>query len=673
MKPMQPNVKSAPIRRELPHASGKINRLAKSLLGIIAVVVTFGCGRAFADLTGDADASINGYNSAFLVTNVIYNIVNRNSGQAVDVKGGGTANGTPVDQYTINGGADQEWTVTYQGNGIYQIMGVQSGRSLDVVGGRTTNGTPIDIWDYSGGANQQWTLTPTSGGYYRITMGNDTNDCLEVPDSSTTPGVLLDESTYTGGNNQQWKLVPVVTNSAYYKGILNSSSPDGTWVADLDIQGMEDAYERTGSSAQQTLVNNLCATWLVYNPPPWSWDSWNDDIGWFSLALVRGYQMTGTANFLTQAEYGFNYAFGRGWDTNYNGGGIWEQQPPVAGVHKEALSNDSLGQVACMLYQSTGNTTYLNEAEQIYSWVRSHIYNPGTGQVYTGIDTNGTVNTAAAVYNQGTFVDYADLLYKITGNSMYYNDAIAAVNYTTNHLTTSGIIDNNASYIVTWGAEFARGLGHLCKDNPPLWATYYPFMLANANSAWSNRRTDYNITWNGWREQTPETNNQACAKVVSAVALMQFTPVTQPASVTNGTYKIVNLNSALVADCQHDQSTNGTPVQQYTYSGGANQQWTLTSLGNGYYKIIGVASGRALEVVGSGTANGTFIDIWDYSGGANQQWTFTATSGGYYRLTPQNATGSSLDVQHSGTTNSTPLEIWTSGSANSQQWSFQTP
>ena len=146
-----------------------------------------------------------------------------------------------------------------------------------------------------------------------------------------------------------------------------------------------------------------------------------------------------------------------------------------------------------------------------------------------------------------------------------------------------------------------------------------------------------------------------------------------PGSIANGTYKIVNRNSGLVADCKHDESTNGTPVQQYTYSGGANQQWTLTGLGNGYYKIVGVASGRALDVVGSGTANGTLIDIWDYSGGANQQWTFTATSGGYYRLTPANANSSCLDVQHSGLTNSIPLEIWTYGGGNSQQWSFQAP
>jgi hypothetical protein len=142
----------------------------------------------------------------------------------------------------------------------------------------------------------------------------------------------------------------------------------------------------------------------------------------------------------------------------------------------------------------------------------------------------------------------------------------------------------------------------------------------------------------------------------------------------DGIYTIINLNSGLVADVKHAETTNGTPVQQYTYNGGANQQWGVTNVGGGVYKIIGVQSGLALDVVGGGTANGTLIDIWPYNSSyANQQWSFTPTSGGYYRLTPQNATGSALDVQHSGTTNGTPLEIWTYGGANSQQWLLQAP
>lgn len=271
----------------------------------------------------------------------------------------------------------------------------------------------------------------------------------------------------------------------FYKRAINDGTADGTWNASLDILVAEDAYERTGSTTHKTLVNNLCNTWLQNTPPPWTWDGWNDDIGWFSLALIRGYQMTNTENFLTQAKYGFNMAWSRGWDTQYNGGGIWEQQPektPVGEkISKEALANNSLGKVACLIYQSTHEQYYLDRAVQIYDWVRSRIYNPTTGQVYTGIDRNNVVDRGSAVYNQGTFVDYANLLYQITGNVTYYNDAKKSIDYVRNNMTTNGIINNNADYLNTWADEFARGLGHFVRDNRQ-WTTYYPWMVQNANA-----------------------------------------------------------------------------------------------------------------------------------------------------------------------------------------------
>jgi hypothetical protein len=70
---------------------------------------------------------------------------------------------------------------------------------------------------------------------------------------------------------------------------LNSEDPDGTWAASLDILGAEDAYERTGDSDKKTMVSDLLTTWLKNTPPPWDWDGWNDDIGWCTLALIRGY------------------------------------------------------------------------------------------------------------------------------------------------------------------------------------------------------------------------------------------------------------------------------------------------------------------------------------------------------------------------------------------------
>ncbi len=410
----------------------------------------------------------------------------------------------------------------------------------------------------------------------------------------------------------------VQTNGfAYYAKSLSNSAPDGSWTFSIDIQGQEDAFERTQSPQQQQLINNLCTTWLMQNPPPWN-DGWNDDIGWFSLALVRGYQMTGNANFLAQAEYGFNLAFARGWDTNYNNGGIWEEQPSDNNGQpgKNPLACDSLLQTVCMIYQSTGDTNYLNRAVQIYSWVRTNLFVPGTGLVCGNISTNGVVNTTPNLYNQGTFLDCANLLHNITGQSVYYNDALIDVEFTRNNLTSNGIFNNGATYLNTWAAEFARGLGHFVKDNN-LWSTYYSWMLANANAAWADRRADYNISWNAWTQPTPTNIDIIANWAVNAVAMTQATPASEP-----GFISCTNQISGTIIGTSGSWSNSGNTVAKVfdgnlnTYFDGPDNSgdWVGFDFGVGVSNVIGQInywpragySGRMLGGVFQGANNFTF-------------------------------------------------------------------
>ncbi|GGA98307.1 RICIN domain-containing protein [Puia dinghuensis] len=140
------------------------------------------------------------------VANGTYRLVNRNSGKVMDVYGQGTANGTNVDQYTWNGGTNQQWKVSDLGNGEYSIFGVQSGKSLDITGNSTADGANVEIWTSNGGANQQFSFTMTDSGYFRITPLNS-GKAVEVAGNSTANGGNVDQWTYNGGNNQQWKLV----------------------------------------------------------------------------------------------------------------------------------------------------------------------------------------------------------------------------------------------------------------------------------------------------------------------------------------------------------------------------------------------------------------------------------------------------------------------------------
>ncbi len=96
-------------------------------------------------------------------------LVNRNSGQCLSVVNNSTSPGAGLVQYPCYGSPNQQWYLgVYQGNS--NIMGQtkvmtsrSSGLVADVVGASTSNGTAIDQWTNNGGWNQQWYFGPAVG------------------------------------------------------------------------------------------------------------------------------------------------------------------------------------------------------------------------------------------------------------------------------------------------------------------------------------------------------------------------------------------------------------------------------------------------------------------------------------------------------------------------------
>ena len=113
----------------------------------------------------------------------------------VDVRGASAANLTPVQVYTCNGTAAQQWTVA-AGNTLQAL-----GKCLDINGGGTSNGTTVDLYDCNGTGAQVW--QPQSGGaLYNPQSGK----CLDDTGWSTTPGTQLQIWSCTGSANQNWAI-----------------------------------------------------------------------------------------------------------------------------------------------------------------------------------------------------------------------------------------------------------------------------------------------------------------------------------------------------------------------------------------------------------------------------------------------------------------------------------
>jgi hypothetical protein len=102
----------------------------------------------------------------------------------------------------------------------------------------------------------------------------------------------------------------------FYNAKLNSAgtSEAGTWISALDIAAAEDNYDATHTVAAKQLVSALLDRFETFNGIDWTYDGWNDDIGWMVNAFLRGYQITGNAGYLKVGLNNWNMAYNRGWD-----------------------------------------------------------------------------------------------------------------------------------------------------------------------------------------------------------------------------------------------------------------------------------------------------------------------------------------------------------------------
>ena len=91
-------------------------------------------------------------------------------------------------------------------------------------------------------------------------------------------------------------------------------------------------------------------------------------------------------------------------------------------------------------------------------------------------------------------------------------------------------------------------------------------------------------------------------------------------TVQDGAYTLRYTATGKMLDVNGHSTTTGVQLQQWTATGGTNQQWYLRPTGDGYYTIVGYESGLVADVYGNSTADGAPVVQWTATGGANQQW-----------------------------------------------------
>jgi len=168
-------------------------RVLLFLLGVLALLLALLASMFNGTVNGIVHAA-----SPSISSNISYRIVNRNSSIVLDVAGSSKADGVSIDQANDAGTINQEWQFVAVGT-YYQIVNQNSGKALEV------NGAKVDQRTYTGGTNQQWQLVTVNSSYYRI-INRSSGKVLEVTGSSLATGARIVQNSDTGATSQQWIL-----------------------------------------------------------------------------------------------------------------------------------------------------------------------------------------------------------------------------------------------------------------------------------------------------------------------------------------------------------------------------------------------------------------------------------------------------------------------------------
>ncbi|ACU72487.1 Ricin B lectin [Catenulispora acidiphila DSM 44928] len=377
-----------------------------------------------------------------------------------------------------------------------------------------------------------------------------------------------------------------------------------------------------------------------------------DDTGWWGLAWVQAYDITGNTAYLQMAQTDANYIHGY-WDSVCGGGVYWS----TAKSYKNAIPNELFLDLTAALHNRiAGDSTYLGWANAEWNWFNGSGMINGSHLINDGL-TSGCQNNGQTVwtYNQGVILAGLSELSRATGNTGLLTTAETLANASTAHFNQNGIVvepcePNCGADGPSFKGVYVRGLRSLATAAGT--TAYNSYLQAQANSIIAhdtNSAGQLGLSWAG-PIQSITSGSQASAEAALVAALVGTAPPIGP--ITSGI-------AGKCVDDNHQATANGTAIQLWTCNGSSAQQFTVNA--NGSLSVLG----KCMDIISGGTANGVKVQLYDCNGTGAQVW--NAQSNGTL-LNPQS--GRCLDDPASSTTDGTQLQIWDCNGGANQKWTL---
>jgi hypothetical protein len=460
------------------------------------------------------------------------------------------------------------------------------------------------------------------------------------------PGTVMAENYDTGGQGLGYNVTSV-------NGSANTYRSDGVDLeaATAPAAGNDLGWSAAGQwfryTANVASAGSYTVSFLVASPAAVT--------GAFHLSNASGTSLSGEVNVPATGGY-------QAWTT------VTATVTLPAGKQTLTLNQDSAGwNIDSMAFAtvSVPEGPYGGTPAAIPGTVMAENYDTGgQGVGYNVTSTNGSNN---GYRNDGVDLELASS--PATGNDLGWAAAAQWFRYTVN-VATAGTY--TVSFLVAAPAAVTDGF-HLSNSSATSLSGNINIPATGGYQTWTTVTATVTLPAG---TQTLTLNQDAGGWNIDSMA---FALLSSGGFTTGVAYNIVNENSGSCVSATNSDTANGTTVEQYACSGGANstetsQEWVFTNgTASGYYEVTNVnAPAEAWNVTGNGTANGSLIQLWTYAGNPNEEWEPVSLGNGYYKFVGQGS-GLCLDTPAASTANSVQLQIYTCNGTAAQAFKFVTP
>lgn len=208
-----------------------------------------------------------------------------------------------------------------------------------------------------------------------------------------------------------------------------------------------------------------------------------DDNQWIAIAYLDAYNRNKNPFYLLKAKEIYQWLL-TGYDDKLGGGLYWKEDEKTT---KNTCSNGPNVLISLQLYKITKDKKYLDTGLMVYNWTNKTLRSPD-GVFYDAIKVaDRKLDSTTYTYNTGTMLQANVLLYEITKDKKYLEEAKFIATNAEKHFFKKNKLGNHYWFNVVLLRGYLE-LFNLEKDRKRL-----SFLIADAERIWKDERDEQNL------------------------------------------------------------------------------------------------------------------------------------------------------------------------------------